>query len=463
MADTPRLGLRLALAGALALLALAQLQLGLHVLRLWQQAPDRAVSVPRELFQRDLPELALLFDSDAMPTALDGLRLRAGALAVEAFDLHGQIRSASGTAPVAHWLAEADLERVRSGSFLALAPKDAAGHLLAYAAVPAREPVVIRFAWARPDLLEDRRRQRDAAVISGSCALALLLLSVLALVPDRTRRPPLHPADAAYLEALARLRDHGFQEADRHDAERDRLERAMRDREPFVRAGEISSSVIHEVRNGLGAIVAYARLIEGGPAGPDARQAAAAIRAECDALEHVVRRFVELLRDEAPRPAPFDLGRMLGRVAAREARTDETATVHLEGGACPVEGDEDLLERAFENLVRNARQAAGTGGHVWLGWSADAERARVTIRDDGPGLPAGAPPPLQSSKPGGLGLGVALAGKLVRLHGGTLAFEPNPPRGAKVTVTLPVRVTVAATDGNTGADAAPVPRAEVSG
>jgi hypothetical protein len=92
-----------------------------------------------------------------------------------------------------------------------------------------------------------------------------------------------------------------------------------------------------------------------------------------------------------------------------------------------LEGDEELLERAFENLVRNAREAAGTGGHVVLQASRAGEEATLTVADDGPGLSAdelGALRPFRTTKAGGLGLGLPLALKIVKLHGA--ATEPGP-------------------------------------
>jgi signal transduction histidine kinase len=105
-----------------------------------------------------------------------------------------------------------------------------------------------------------------------------------------------------------------------------------------------------------------------------------------------------------------------------------------------IPGDEELLERAFENLVRNAREAAGPSGHVVVSVRPEADRLQVEIADDGPGLPRAtrdALRPFFSTKSGGLGLGLAIALKLLRLHGGELAFQDNVPRGVRVVVTLP--------------------------
>jgi signal transduction histidine kinase len=103
-------------------------------------------------------------------------------------------------------------------------------------------------------------------------------------------------------------------------------------------------------------------------------------------------------------------------------------------------GDEALLERAFENLVRNAREAAGPGGHVWVEVARDAADAVVTITDDGPGLSAEARTKLRpffTTKAGGLGLGLPLALKIVRLHDGEVVFSDRSPRGLRVSVRLP--------------------------
>ena len=100
-------------------------------------------------------------------------------------------------------------------------------------------------------------------------------------------------------------------------------------------------------------------------------------------------------------------------------------------------GDEGLLERAFENLVRNAREAAGEDGHVWIRLTEGEGTVSVVIADDGPGLPADEREqlrPFRSTKTGGLGLGLPIALKIVRLHRGELTLADRTPRGLEVTV-----------------------------
>jgi signal transduction histidine kinase len=149
---------------------------------------------------------------------------------------------------------------------------------------------------------------------------------------------------------------------------------------------------------------------------------------------------------------------MLTRVVARESKGRVGPETHLPRGSVGViEADEDLLERAFENLVRNARDAAGPTGEVWI----EVERGRdvvlVTVADNGPGMPPDVRSSLRpffTTKSGGLGLGLPLAYKIVRQHGGDLLLAERPPRGLAVRVRLPVAwstANVSVTEGNPAA------------
>ena len=104
--------------------------------------------------------------------------------------------------------------------------------------------------------------------------------------------------------------------------------------------------------------------------------------------------------------------------------------------------DEELLERAFENVVRNAMAAAASGGrHVFVSAREVDGRVELLIDDDGPGLAADHPGeirPFYTTRPGGLGLGLPLARKIVLLHGGSLELAGRSPSGARVLISLPL-------------------------
>jgi signal transduction histidine kinase len=190
----------------------------------------------------------------------------------------------------------------------------------------------------------------------------------------------------------------------------------------------------------MGTILGYARLLEQPGNTPDVVEAARGIRAECETQEAVVRAFMDFVRRETLQTAPFDVGRLLERVAAREQSRRPGASVELRGVTeLRWSGDEELLERAFENLIRNAREAAGDRGRVVVEAGADSERLHVGVTDDGPGFPPGTDVarPFVSVRPGGLGLGLPIAIKIVTLHGGTVRLGSNHPRGARVDVDLP--------------------------
>ena len=132
-------------------------------------------------------------------------------------------------------------------------------------------------------------------------------------------------------------------------------------------------------------------------------------------------------------------------MAARELRGQDEVVASMQGVDQPLvlRGDEELLERAFENLVRNAAEAAREGGgRVEIEAIDDGHgHLEVLIDDDGRGLPPdhpGGAKPFFTTKVGGLGLGLPLARKILLLHGGSLDLENRPEGGLRVCVALPV-------------------------
>ena len=360
---------------------------------------------------------------------------------IELFDEQGhRVRAYPLAAKVRDWPTPEELRRVREGAVVTRPVAAPHGRMVSYLAVTWNgRPAVLRVV-SPPGLAP---LDRMPLLRSAAALLLLVFLALLLLPPPPESRASESGSSAlrAYEEAMGRLQAQGLAEGRRHEQERRRLRTALHDKDAMARAGELTAAIVHEVRNGLATVVGYAQLIErnAGDAPENARQ----IREECATLETVVRRFVEFVKTEDLRLASFDLARLLVRVAAREGRGRPGGTVILpEGlGAVPVVGDEEMLERAFENLVRNARAAAGERGHVWLDVAPRADDVVVSVADDGPGMPADQRAeirPFTTSK-GGLGLGLATALKIVRLHAGEIVLSPRAPQGLEALVRLPTR------------------------
>jgi signal transduction histidine kinase len=394
-----------------------------------------------EAWPRLLPSLEAGTEEGWARTAETARQLDLGR-ELEVFDLQGRLlASLPPNPPVGHSFGGIERQTVLEGKpYCIVAETSGDIRVLAYAAFPGSSPQrILRLSREEPDLAEDWSERR-LSVMAHRMALGLLVLAgILALWPARPGPGEgSRGALAAYERAMEKLRDRDAELQNQHEAERDRLAAALREREAFSRAGEITAQIVHEVRNGLGTIHGYARLLERqeGPASDRGRL----VREECEELEATIRRFVELVRDERPNLAPFDLGRMLVRVAEREARHKGVPTprVSVPFSLPTLVGDESLLERAFENLVRNALEAAGSSGEVSLAAANNEGTLVVTVCDDGPGLVGGEEPRKLRSTKGGLGIGLSLARKIVTLHDGSLSLLSRVPRGVDAVVALPL-------------------------
>jgi len=361
---------------------------------------------------------------------------------VEVLDAAGRsLYARPAPAPVGAELRPDQRREIAAGRAVTLAARDGGDvRVLSHLPVPGG-PLVLRLAAEVPDLAAEVH-ERQQLFLGHLTALAVLGLAVLLVL---RRAPAAGPAPSsraleAYEEAMGRLREHGEEEKARHDAEKLRMEQAVREKEALARAGELTAGIVHEVRNGLGTIAGYARMLERGDVAATPNEAGRAIREECDTLEIVVRRFADFVREERLQLADVDLAAVLDRVLAREGRGREVDAELSAPEPVVVVADEELLERAFENIVRNAIDAAQEGGgHVHVSVAGGADFAVVSIEDDGPGLASDdvGVRPFYSTRPGGLGLGLPLARKLVVLHDGALRFVRRDPRGLRVEVSLP--------------------------
>lgn len=313
-----------------------------------------------------------------------------------------------------------------------------------------KESIVIRLNETSNDasrLATDRTLIAQHALILLA-ALAGLFLAVLGreTAPEEMSSPALR----AYEEAMSRLRLRDDERLATLDREKLRLTGILRDRETMARAGELTAGIVHEVRNSLGVIATQAKLAEKS-SDENCRLAAAAIVDEVRVLQSVMNRFLDFIRTEKVQSDEFDLARLVLRVTARE-RANHPARIDTDGLATLVRGDEDLLERAIENVVRNGCQAAGENGRVVVRFGADATHAFVMVEDTGPGISdiQKALRPFESARAGGLGLGLPLVLKILTLHHGSLDLGPGPGGQGTLAVCRWPKTVADATSGNEG-------------
>jgi len=197
--------------------------------------------------------------------------------------------------------------------------------------------------------------------------------------------------------------------------------------------GEIAGEAAHELRNALAVIAASAPLLRSADA---AQREAIVAKVERNArlAQCVLDAMMALARGDEIAGQPVILLR-----AMEEARTEVGGALQYDDAVDPaltVRGSGILLARMFRVLYENAAQAGAS--RVATRARADGGSVVVEVADDGPGIPPEQRgrlfEPLATTKAHGTGLGLTLARRVARAHGGDVTFVDGP--GACFRITL---------------------------
>ncbi len=231
--------------------------------------------------------------------------------------------------------------------------------------------------------------------------------------------------------------------------QRDRLHQA----EKLSALGSLLAGVAHELNNPLSVVTMQATLLEELAEGTPLAERAERIHAAAQRCARIVRTFLGIARQQAPRRGPVRVNEVLRgavELIAYGLRTQGVTLEELPHEELPVvEADADQLVQVAVNLLVNAQQAlaarAAEPRRIRLGTTPTAEGGvRVTVEDNGPGVPAAIRArifePYFTTKPlgAGTGIGLAVCRNIVAAHGGTLEVDDSPALGgARFTLTLP--------------------------
>jgi len=210
--------------------------------------------------------------------------------------------------------------------------------------------------------------------------------------------------------------------------------------------GQLSAGLAHELRNPLGTIRASSEMLTHSLTAENevAREVAGFIASEVDRCNSLITRFLQFARPLELRRAPADLAQTLDRAVVLAEREAPGIAFYrnYQPGIPPFSFDAELLERVFYNLLINAAQASPDGGAVTLKLRADGDGAEISVIDRGCGIDSAQRDnifnPFFTTKPQGVGLGLAIVSKIVDEHGGNIAVESEPGKGSVFRVTLPM-------------------------
>mgnify|MGYP001816835138 FL=1 len=244
-----------------------------------------------------------------------------------------------------------------------------------------------------------------------------------------------------------RRRDEIGQLARDFDAMAERLEVVLGSQRRLLR------DVSHELRSPLARLRVALELARD-RAGSEATDPLDRIEHEASRVDELIGHILLLERLEAgesdTEAAHLDLASILSEVAddaSFEASAAGREVILESGDACPVLGWPNLVRSALDNVLRNAIRHTPDDTAVEVSLERDGDRATVTVRDHGPGVPDEHLDSLfepftrvaeaRDRSSGGAGLGLAITRRAVEMHGGTVFAANHPDGGLVVTIRLP--------------------------
>ena len=228
--------------------------------------------------------------------------------------------------------------------------------------------------------------------------------------------------------------------------------------------GDVARRIAHEIKNPLTPIQLsaeriarkFGRKLDGEDADSLSQLTSVIVRQTND-LRRIVDEFSRFARMPEPDRRPHDLVAILRDCALLQesGQPDIRFSLSLPDTPVMVEVDDTMMAQAFTNLIKNAGEAIASRhaedsdspeGTIQVVFDADDDQLRVTITDNGIGLPQDRNSlfePYVTTRSEGTGLGLSIVRKIIEEHGGTLrladavAPDGSPQRGAMADIHLP--------------------------
>jgi two-component system sensor histidine kinase HydH len=217
-------------------------------------------------------------------------------------------------------------------------------------------------------------------------------------------------------------------------------ERRFEEQRRLAVLGEMSSVIAHELRNPLASLKGHAQLLaERLPAEGRERKKAERIVLEAQRLETLSGDLLDFSRSGPIDRRETDPAALLR--AAAESVDASGIVLSLEDAPQRFPLDAERVRQALTNLLLNAVQASPDGAPATARVAMEGESLVFTVRDRGPGIPAADLErifePFYTTRPTGTGLGLAVAQRIVQMHGGTLTAANDPGGGASFRMAIP--------------------------
>jgi len=225
------------------------------------------------------------------------------------------------------------------------------------------------------------------------------------------------------------------------------LEEKLRRSERLAGLGRLAAGVAHEIRNPLSSIRGFAAILAGKFKDNDqGRIIADSMVNETNRINRVISELLDFAGTTSLRKEVRSCREMID-YSFRLVQCDTAARgIHMECSVEPeafeMEADPDRFAQILLNLYLNAFQAMEEGGTLRVDASLSNGQVEIRVSDTGAGIPPEHLPhifdPYFTTKPKGVGLGLANVHKLVEAHGGTIEAQSTVSKGTAITLRFPV-------------------------
>ncbi|MEW6584227.1 MAG: ATP-binding protein [Nitrospirota bacterium] len=223
------------------------------------------------------------------------------------------------------------------------------------------------------------------------------------------------------------------------------IESQMELRDRLSSLGEISAGIAHELRNPMGVIAGYTKLLSK-KIDDSLRPTVNAISKEITVMDRIISDFLSFAKPPELAVSGINLKKLMADCLSVSMGERGDIVLNLDVSELPsFKGDEVLLRQAFANLIQNSVEAMPQGGNLSIRafqtTDSGGDFLSICVSDTGHGVPEELKNkiflPFFTSKEKGTGLGLAIVHKIIITHGGSISFE-STPKGTTFKIRLPM-------------------------